>query len=137
MPNVAVDTSVLVALFDRSEREHSRAVRFIRLDSHHLVTNAAVLTETAALLDFSAELPAQFIEWAHQAMEVDEGMSADLPRIAEIMRKYADLPADFADASLLALCERRGILAIATLDSDFDIYRTASRKSLLNAFLDI
>jgi uncharacterized protein len=50
------------------------------------------------------------------------------------MNKYADLPADFADASLVAMCERRGIADIATLDTHFDIYRTADRKRLRNVF---
>jgi uncharacterized protein len=50
------------------------------------------------------------------------------------MEKYEDLPADFADASLLALSERSGIELIATFDSDFDIYRTRTRKRLKNVF---
>ena len=56
------------------------------------------------------------------------------PRIIEIMGKYADLPADFADASLLALCERAGIDRIATLDRDFAVYRLRNRKRLVNVF---
>ena len=48
------------------------------------------------------------------------------------MEKYEDLPADFADASLLALCERRGIETIASFDKDFDVYRTKGRKRLRN-----
>jgi predicted nucleic acid-binding protein len=56
------------------------------------------------------------------------------PRIVEIMRKYADLPADFADAALVAMCERRGIGSVASLDRHFDVYRTADRKRLRNVF---
>ena len=50
------------------------------------------------------------------------------------MRKYADLPADLADASLVAMCERRGIAAVATLDQHFDVYRTVDRRRLRNVF---
>jgi len=53
---------------------------------------------------------------------------------AKTLKKYDDLPADFADASLVAMCERRGIAEVATLDSDFDVYRTADRKHLRNVF---
>ena len=48
------------------------------------------------------------------------------------MAKYADLPADFADAALVAMCERLGISAIATLDRDFDVYRLHDEKAFDN-----
>lgn len=98
------------------------------------MTNIAVLTEVTALLDFSDSLPAEFLDWAAKALVIDTGTDKDLPRIAAVMRKYHDLPADFADASLVALCERRDIQDIATLDKDFDVYRTARRRVLNNVF---
>jgi predicted nucleic acid-binding protein len=75
-----------------------------------------------------------FLEWTIGALEIDQETEGDLPRIIEIMKKYADLPADLADASLLAMCERRGIASVATLDRHFDIYRTSERKRLRNVF---
>ena len=39
-----------------------------------------------------------------------------------------------ADASLVAMCERRSIASVATLDQHFDVYRTADRKRLRNVF---
>jgi predicted nucleic acid-binding protein len=47
----------------------------------------------------------------------------DFTRIAELNAQYFDLPADFADLSLIAISERLNIAAILTLDSDFDVYR--------------
>ncbi len=76
----------------------------------------------------------EFLDWVGAALEIDQLTAADLPRIVEIMRKYADLPADFADASLVAMCERRGIVSVATLDRHFDVYRTLDRKRLRNVF---
>jgi predicted nucleic acid-binding protein len=58
-----------------------------------------------------------------------------LPTSAASSRSWPstpDLPADFADASLVALCERRGIEHIATFDKDFLVYRMADNKSLTN-----
>ena len=136
MPEIAVDTGPLVALFDRSERQHGAAVAFLQRTPGPFVTNIAVLTEVTALLDFSDSLPAEFLFWANKALVVDSGTDKDLPRIAAIMRKYNDLPADLADASLLALCERRKIKDIATLDKHFDVYRTAKRRALTNVFFD-
>ena len=42
------------------------------------------------------------------------------------MHKYADLPMDLADATLLWVAEREGVLDVLTLDKrDSGIYRTA------------
>jgi hypothetical protein len=52
----------------------------------------------------------------------------DSRRIAELNTQYADLPGDFADLSLITISERLDIAAIATLDSDFDIYRRCRKQ---------
>ncbi|MEQ1717039.1 MAG: PIN domain-containing protein [Hyphomicrobium sp.] len=70
------------------------------------------------------------------ALVIDHETSGDLPRIVEIMSKYADLPADFADASLISMCERRNIAHIATFDKDFDVYVLGNGRTLQNVFRD-
>jgi len=48
----------------------------------------------------------------------------DLPRIRELLTCNENLPIDFADAALLALCERENLTAVFTTDRrDFSIYR--------------
>lgn len=136
MPSVAVDTGPLVALFDKDEREHATAKEFVDRTAASLITNVAVITEALFLLGFSTQVQTDFLEWAIAGLEVDRETASDLPRIVAIMKKYDDLPADFADASLVAMCERRRIAEVATLDSHFDIYRTADRKHLRNVFFD-
>lgn len=134
MPSVAVDTGPVVALFDKDEREHAAAKEFVDRKTARLITNVAVITEALFLLGFSTQVQTDFLEWTIAGLEVDRDTADDLPRIVAIMRKYHDLPADFADASLAAMCERRGIAEVATLDSHFDVYRTADRKRLRNVF---
>jgi predicted nucleic acid-binding protein len=124
----------LVALFDKDEAGHAAAEQFLARVTARLVTNIAVVTETLFLLGFSTQVQTDFLEWANAGLELDKETAGDLPRIAAIISKYSDLPADFADASLLAMCERRGIRDVATLDKDFDVYRTADRKRLRNVF---
>jgi len=51
-----------------------------------------------------------------------------LLRMSELMKKYRDVPMDFADASLVAAAEALGTNKIFTLDSDFNIYRMNGRK---------
>ena len=134
MPSIAVDAGPLVALFDRGDNHHVAALNFFRTASGNFVTNVAVLTETAHLLSFSAAAVKDALEWIATTFDIDQRTGDDLPRIVEIMAKYSDLPADFADASLIALSERRGIDAIATLDKDFDIYRLENGRQLRNIF---
>jgi len=50
-----------------------------------------------------------------------------LPRISELLTKYADRPMDFADASLVWAAEQTGAREILTTDQDFDIYRTRTQ----------
>lgn len=129
---IAIDSSVLYAMFDRSDREHERCTRFLAGCRVPLVTNAPVLTEVAYLLDFSERLKRDFLSWAHEALVIDEAIAGDLPRIVEVLEKYADLRPDFADAALVALCERRRVDRIATFDSDFDVYRMADGRPIEN-----
>jgi predicted nucleic acid-binding protein len=133
VPSIAVDAGPLLALFDGSDKYHADAVAFIRGAGSSLVTNLVVLAEAVALLPPRFQL--DLLGWTERGgVEVDWATVTDFPRIVAIMTKYADLPADFADASLVALCERRGIREVATLDNDFNVYRTADRKRLHNVF---
>ena len=131
---VCIDSGPLVALYRTKQTRHEDAEWFVGSQRGPLVTSYPVITEVVYLLSFSPRAQRKFLAWAHETLTIDEETSADLPRIVEIMEKYEDLPADFADASLLALCERRGIEHIATFDKDFDIYRTIGRKRLKNVF---
>jgi uncharacterized protein len=132
VPSIAVDAGPLVALFKGADHFHGAAVSFMENAKAPLVTNVAVISEVVALL--ASRFQADFLTWAHGALQIDGQIIDDLPRIVEIMRKYADLPADFADAALVAMCERRGIVSVASLDRHFDIYRTSDRKRLRNVF---
>lgn len=62
--------------------------------------------------------------------------SADLAKIADLTRTYADLPMDFADGCLVALAEKLKISQIATIDSDFQIYRVGNKLAFKNIFND-
>lgn len=52
----------------------------------------------------------------------------DYNRIADLNTRYADLPGDFADLTLVTLSERLEIAEILSLDGDFDVYRRFRRK---------
>ena len=56
-----------------------------------------------------------------------------VPRVLELMKKYADLPMDLADASLVVLAEELGSGRILSTDKrDFRTYRWKQRKPFRN-----
>ena len=136
MPSILVDAGPLIALFDRRDRYHTKAVEFLKDSEIGFKTTVAVLTEVVLTLDFSRSAQTGFLQWVYGAVDVDAELVSDIPRIVEVMAKYGDLPADFADASLVALAERIGIRDVATIDSDFSIYRTKDKRRFTNVFPD-
>ena len=56
----------------------------------------------------------------------------DVTTILTLRRKYADVPMDFADASLVVLAMREGMDRIVSLDSDFEIDRLTGKKRFRN-----
>ena len=136
MQCIVVDSGPLIALFDGDDQFNEQAVKFIKNVRGTLYTNLAVITETVYMLDFSTQAQCDFLAWAGDALVIDNNTAQDFPRIIEIVRKYADLPADFADASLVALCERLNTQTVASVDGDFTIYRNASKQAFRNIFFD-
>lgn len=130
MPSAAiVDSAPLVALFDSDDQHHELVVDWFRQRRFSGHTTVAVLTEVSHMLRYKRKAQLDFLRWVHLgALEVVPLTSADLHRCIQIMEKYADLPADFADASLVAIGERRQMVTIVTLDRDFLVYRYGGRR---------
>ncbi len=127
----------MIALFDRDDAHHARAGDFLRrVGETRLITTSLVVGEVAAMLADIQPSLFSFMDWLSASVEIDDALREDLPRIIAIMRKYSDLPADLADASLVALCERRGISMVASIDRDFDVYRLPRARKFKNLFLD-
>ncbi len=131
MRSALVDSGPLIALFDRDDRHHERVTGFLRARRLKLLTTWPVLTKVCALLPGAASL--DFLEYVCRGgVEVASPGDGDLSAILSTSRKYADVPMDFADASLVVLAMRTGNDSIVLLDRDFDIYRLARNKSFRN-----
>ena len=129
MRRVLVDTGALVALVRARDKYHASVTQFFgEFLSGELITTIAVLTEALHLLP--AQPGAGLIELVRGPRWRLADASAGLERIAELMRKYADRPMDFADASLVWAAELTGAREILTTDRDFEIYRTRSQERL-------
>lgn len=134
MRNIVIDSGPLIALFDRDDKFHPQAVSFMQNLTGHLHTNLAVITEVTHMLDFSLEVQRDFLFWSEKSLRIDENTLKDWSRILALLEKYADLPTDFADAALIALCERLNTRYVASVDSDFTIYRDHTRNHFINVF---
>jgi len=132
---VLVDSGPLYALFDRDDAFSSRVRFWFAENRRPLITNAAVVTEVTYLLGRWCSVDHQllFLEFLQQPGWLVEHLAPDLPRIWELMDRYRDLPADFTDASLVALAERLRCAEVATTDRrDFSVYRPAHVERLAN-----
>ena len=123
MKKTLIDSSPLIALFDRNDKYHLASIDSIKNNSTELVTTLASVTETLHSLDFNRNAQIDFLGWMNVgAVTLEPITSEDLKRIKELTIKYSDLPMDFADACLVFLGEKLNINTIATIDRDFDIY---------------
>ena len=124
MSAVLVDAGPLIALLDRSDPHHVECKRAFASIRDQLVTVWPAVAEAAYLLS-TIEAQAALLEMiALDTPAIVPLGKADVPRISELMRKYADLPMDLADAALVRVAEREGIRRVITIDrKDFSVYR--------------
>ena len=129
MKKILIDSCPLIALFDASDKYHQSSLEFLKNNQHQLVTTLASITEVLFLLDFSRKAQADFLEWiCRGGVEIPPIELAAIKRIKQLMLKCADLPMDFADASLVYLAEELKLDIILTIDRDFSIYRIKGRE---------
>lgn len=126
---ILVDAGPLVALVDAGDQHHKKCVTALKVLREPLVTVWPAVTEAMYLL---GDLPrAQEALWemlARGALQLVSLDLADVPRMRELMSKYADRPMDLADAALVRAAEREGIRKIFTVDrEDFGVYRLHGR----------
>lgn len=135
-PVIIVDSGILVAYYSVKDRYHQQVRVFFERCTSDLITTTACVTEVVWLLSPDWRIQNKFLQGvARGVFEPIPLLSEDFLRITELNERYADLPGDFADLSLIAISERLDIPAIATLDSDFDVYRRYRRQPFERVFI--
>ena len=131
MTSWLLDTGPLVAALNRRDPHHARCGRTLAAFSGALVTTGAVVTEAMHFLSGlpdGAETLAGFLDDA----QVDIRNCFAPPQLhaaTRLMKKYADTPMDFADATLVLLADETGLDQIVTLDErGFRTYRFRSTR---------
>jgi uncharacterized protein len=126
---VLLDTGVIVALLDRSERFHQPCAKAIRDLDAPLISCEAVIAEVCYLvrnLPGAAEVVIENI--AVGIFQISFQLSQETNGIRQSLRKYRDRQIDLADACLIRLADHFETPEILTLDSDFKIYRWGRNK---------
>lgn len=125
-----VDAGPLVAVIDAGEPDHEVCVRELAGMRAPLITTWPAFTEAMYLLGRAGNPAGPDALWRllfTERLVPADLSSAAVKRSAELMRRYADLPMDLADATLVALAEERKERQIFTLASDFHVYRINGR----------
>ncbi len=129
MKPVLLDTGVIVALLDRSEKFHQACAEAVQSLQAPLITCEAVLAETCYLLRNLPGAPEAVIDnVAAGIFQVPFQLSREAPALKLILRKYRDRKIDLADACLIRLADEFETPDILTLDKDFEVYRWGKNK---------
>jgi predicted nucleic acid-binding protein len=124
------DAGPLIAIIDADEPDHDRCMQALDEVTLPLITTWPAFNEAMYLLARAGGMQAQRALW--RLVQTDRLVIADLSlsaveRSSRLMDKYADLPMNLSDATLVALAEEEGHRTIFTLDSDFGVYRIRGR----------
>jgi uncharacterized protein len=133
---IIADTGFFIALGNRNDQDHHLAMKVLRSLNEPLITTYPVVTETCYLLSARAGHASQCIflrELANAAFDVFELQRQHIEQMVSLMERYADLPMDMADASLVVLAESLKDGRILTTDRrDFSVYRWHNSKTFDN-----
>jgi len=126
-----IDTGPWVALIDRSESRHAQCVQWLKNFSGRLYSTEAVLTEVLYILNFSITAQCAALDFVLESVvEIVPSSTDSLKKIKNLMKKYTDLPMDFADATIVCLAAETDMQNIVTFDrKDFAIYKLPKKKS--------
>lgn len=127
--NVLMDTGPWVAMIDRSEKRHTECAEWLKNFKGKIFSSEAVLTEVLYLLNFSFKAQSAALDFISAgAVTLVPSSIESLKTAKNLMRKYKDLPMDFADATLVVLANDLGCRNIVTFDrNDFSIYRIGKK----------
>ena len=136
---IIVDTGFWLALADQKDTYHGAADQAFQTYDEPLITTWPVMTETCYLLLDRKGINAQikFINSYNQNLfSVFDLEPKHGSKIEQLMRQYANLPMDLADASLVILAEHLGHGRIFSVDQrDFNTYRWKNIQPFQNLLL--
>jgi uncharacterized protein len=129
---ILLDTSGVLSAIDSSQHRHADTVAALATARGPLLLSPFVLAELDYLLatrvSWEAEL-ALLDEVARGAYRLEVFAAEDVATAHSVLERYHDLHIGLADASIVVLAERYGIIDVLTLDHrHFQALRGPGRK---------
>jgi predicted nucleic acid-binding protein len=133
--NILIDAGPLIALFDKDDKYHSAVKIFLGNIKGYLISTWPVLTEATHMLSFNVNAQLDLLKWLQRGgISLFQLSKEHILSFITLTEKYADIPIDLADASLIIAATELHINEIISIDSDFDIYRTLKKDYVKNIF---
>jgi len=130
-PRYVIDTGPIVALLNAAEKHHAWASAQIKEHQAPFSTCEAVISEVLHLLEQTPRGADRLLALLERGfLRVDFTVNDQLPALAKLLRRYADLPMSLADACLVRMTELDERAGVFTLDRDFLVYRKNSRQMI-------
>lgn len=124
-----VDTGPLVAYLNRKDRYHAWAVEVLADTRPPLLTCEAVLSEATFLTNELGGGPKLLSLVQQDLIRPTFRLQDDAERVGGLLRRYASVPMDLADACMVRMSESHPDCVLLTIDSEFrDIYRRSDRR---------
>ncbi len=133
-----LDTGPLVAFLDADDPSHEMVARKLPGFRGEFITTDAVISEAMYFAGGMRRGPEGLVRFVQMTRTrvVDCCQLPQLAAAVVLMRKYAEMGMDFADATLVCLAEKVPCYNVCTLDRrDFSIFRTPSGRRF-NLVLD-
>lgn len=116
---VLLDSGIVYAYYDRSDRWHGPAVELVRRELGALMLPAPVVPEVDHLLGVRLGSGARRLFYrglAEASFLLVEIPQEKVGRIAQIDEQFAELELGFVDSAIVALAESTGVSRVATAD---------------------
>jgi predicted nucleic acid-binding protein len=136
---IIADTGFWVALLFRRDTFHPPAASAYQRYKGALITTWPILTEACYLLGsrVDPEASAALLDRAERSFHVWALPSGAAAQAARLMRRYANLPMDLADASAVLLAEHLGDGRILSTDQrDFGADRWKQQRPFQNLLFE-
>jgi predicted nucleic acid-binding protein len=129
MTALLMDTGVLFAYLSKKDQNHSWAVEQFGAFKGPFLTCEAVLTESAYLIyTRGGDLEELWAFLRRGVLQIAYELRTDFESVATLMRRYADVPMDLADACLVRMSELHRDCKVVTTEGDFRFYRRFGRQ---------
>ena len=126
MRSIIVDAGPLVALLRARDEHHEAAKSVLESTRALLLSTWPVVTEVCHFLSRDGK-HALLTLIRRGALRIEPLSAGDVPRLDELLARYERM--DFADATLVLLAEKTGVMDVFTIDRrDFEVYRTRTGR---------